>query len=238
MAKLRFFGNEEEDEDAGKAVEAKFKTLEDSNKETKETLTSLAETIKAMNERSTREETERIALRKKEQEAEDKKNQRVAPTAEEEFERFANDPMAFVREAASPAARVALITAAKQTKIEVLGEKEYYSGEIKTSVDAMIEAEQNLALRANPNFILNCYKIVVADNMDKIHKGEIKTRAAMHSFSDGGNGGGRKADDGKVEVDWGQNSKAKYAAAQLGLSEEDIIGAAKDRAIHGLEVVA
>lgn len=236
MSKLFNFKANEEEEDAGKAVEAKFKTIEDAQKETKDTLTGLADTIKAMNDRSAREEQARIDAKK----VEDAKtqSQKVAPTAEEEFERFANDPGAFIREATLPATKLALMNTARQVKAEVLADKEYYAGDIKIAVDSMIEAEQNLALRANPGFVLNCYKIVVADNMDKIHKGEIKTRAALHSFSDGQGGGRKSGDDGKVSVDWGSDPKMKYAASQLGLSEDDLVAAGKDRTIRGLEVVA
>ena len=39
-----------------------------------------------------------------------------------------------------------MITAGRQVRTEILGDKEYYTGEFKASVNALIEAEPNIAL--------------------------------------------------------------------------------------------
>jgi len=228
---------------AGKSVEAKFgevdstlKTVVEAQAKSSGVLDTLAQSVKAINDRFAAEDRARQEKAKAERAAAEAA--KGTPTAEEEFERMANDPAAYVREHSKAGTQLAMITAGKQVRAEVLGDKEYYTGEFKAAVDALIEGEPNLALRANPAFINNCYKIILADNIDKINKGELKRNAALHSFSDGGSSGGRNTDpNAKPNIEYRDN-KTKYAAAQLGLTDEDLIKAAKEGAIHGLEVVA
>jgi len=250
MAKFMGFGNADNDEDAGKAVEAKFKTVEDGLKEVKDanaananTLKSIADSIKAMNDKAAKEEADRkaatdaAAIKK----AEENQN---AKTPEDIVEELLSDPAAFISKQVNSTTRLALITAGKQVKSEVLTGEEYYHGEIKRATDAMIEAEQNLALRANPTFVKNCYNVAIAQNLEKITSGEIKKFNSLHSFSDSSSGG-TKGDDpsAKPKIEFrsqGQYSadKSRFAAQQLGLTDEDIVDAAKTQVIHGLEVVA
>lgn len=233
----------ERDADAGKSVEAKFgevdttlKTVVEAQTKTTGVLESLSQSVKAINDRYKAEDDARV---KREKELKAKADaERVAPTADEEFERMASDPAGYVREHSKAGTQLAMITAGKQVRAEVLGDKEYYTGEFKSQVDALIESEQNLALRANPAFINNCYKIILADNFDKITKGELKKNASMHSFSDGSGSGNRSSDpNAKPTIEY-RDSKTKYAASQLGLKDEDLVDAAKSGSIHGLEVVA
>src|SRR5882757_1311430 len=235
-------GNELTAEEAGKAVEAKFTALEDSNKKTNETLTTLSATIKEMNDREVaKQKTIDDAARAKK--IADDKARAAGETPDEKFERFAANPDQYIAEANLPANRLALTTNAKLMRQEILGEKEYYTGAFKTEVDALIESETNLATRGNPIFLENCYKIILANNIEKIQKGELRRNASLHPFSDGSSGGGKSDKDAKANLEYRDQvgapaSKAKYAASQMGLTEEDIINAAKSGEIHGLEVVA
>jgi hypothetical protein len=236
-------GTEMNDEEAGKAVEAKFTALEDSNKKTNETLTTLADTIKQMNDRETaKQKAIEDAARAKS--AADARKAKEEETPEDRFERFAADPNRYIAEQNEPGNRLALMTNAKLMRQETLGEKEYYTGIFKTEVDALIESEHNLATRGNPVFLENCYKIILANNFEKIQKGELRRNTSLHQFSDGsGSGTGRDNKDVKPTLEYRDQvgapaSKAKYAASQMGLTEEDIINAAKTGEIHGLEVVA
>jgi hypothetical protein len=196
-----------------------------------------------MNDKSTAEEQARKkatddAARKKAAEVQSSK------TPEDVAEELLNDPASFIANQVSSTTRLALITAGKQIKSETLTGEEYYHGDIKKATDAMIEAEPNLALRANPNFVKNCYKVACADNMEKITSGEIKKHASLYGFPDASSGGSKGDDpNAKPKVEFrsqGQYSsdKSKFAAQQLGVTDDDIIGAAKAQAIHGLEVVA
>lgn len=234
----KWFGNTENEEEAGKAVEAKFTSLEtkfdDGQKKTSETLGTLADSVKRMNDRFAREDAERLKQQNKERE----QNKPAAKTAEEEFEALANNPGDYIREQTRGATQLAMITAGKQARAEVLGEKEYYHGEFKSKVDSLIEAEPNLAQRANPAFLNNCYKVILADHIEEIKKGELKTKAHLHGFSDSSNSGGRSRNSDETPVVEYRDAKSKHAAAMFGLEDKDIIAAAKEGAIHGLEVVA
>lgn len=241
----KWFGQqtqEEKDEEAGKSVEAKFgevdntlKTVVETQTATTNTLKTLGDTIKAMNDRSAKEEADRIKAGK---ETQQRQQQQQTRTPEEEAEAMLNDPASYIRNTVSAATNLTLMNNAKLVKQEVLSGKDYYHGEFKSKVDGLIDGESNLALRGNPNFILNAYKVVLADHLEAIQKGELKQHASMHTFSDSSSSGGRNTDpNAKPTVEYRDN-KSKYAAAQLGLKDEDIILAAKDQAIHGLEVVA
>jgi hypothetical protein len=236
-------GNELTEEEAGKAVEAKFTSLEDSQKKTNETLGTLSDTIKAMNDRETAKQAKIDKDAKDAREAA-ARAANANESADDKFNRFAENPDGYIADRVSGATKIAMITAGRQVRAEVLGEKEYYTGEFKASVNALIEAEPNISLWSNPAFILNCYKIVLADNFEAIQKGELKKQAQFMGFSDGSRSGERNTDpNAKPTLEYrdqpgAPSSKAKYAASQMGLTEEDIIAAAKTGEIHGLEVVA
>lgn len=236
-------GNDVSEEDAGKQVEAKFTSLEDSQKKTNETLGTLAQTIADMNKREIDKQAAIDLAAKNKREAE-ARARAAGETPDEKFERFAANPDDYIARQNEPANRLALTTNAKLMKNEILGEKEYYVGEFKAQVDALIESEPNLALRGNAGFLNNCYKIILADNFEKIQKGELRRNMSLNQFSDDGGGGkGKDSKDAKPTVEYRDQpgapaTKAKYAGSQLGLTEEDIIAAAKSGEIHGLEVVA
>lgn len=236
-----FFGKKEGEEkevDPGKAVEARFTSLEESNKKLSETLGTVAETIAAMNKRETEKQAQldKQAKDRAEAEAKRKAEEGAPKTPEEVFERFAEDPNNYIRQATEPATRLAILTAAKLTRQETLGDQEYYYGEFKAKVDALIDAEPNIGSRANPAFIMNCYKIIKSDYTDQIIKGDLKKKASMSGFSDGGHSGNKEDKDSKPTIEYKDN-KSRYAASQLGIKDEDLVEAAKSGNIHGLEVV-
>jgi hypothetical protein len=235
MAKFNMFGKEkEEDEDKGQG-EAKFASKEDfeeikkSSTETKTTLESLANTIKAMNDR---EEAKQTKL----EEETRKKETKPALTAEEQFEEFANDPTAFINKRISPTTKLSLMNTSKALRMETLGGKEYYHGEFRKKVDALIDSTNDVNQTVNPAYIENCYKIVLADSLDDIQQGKLKKQLSMSTESSAS--GERSIDpNAKPSVEY-RDAKTKYAAAQMGLTDDDVVSAAKDQAIHGLEVVA
>lgn len=236
-------GNDVSEEEAGKAVEAKFTSIETAQAKQGEVLGTLAETIKAMNKRE-EDKQAKIELEARNKTAEEARRKAAGETPDEKFERFAANPDDYIARQNEPANRLALTTNAKLMKQEVLGDKEYYVGEFKAQVDTLIESEPNLALRGNAGFLNNCYKIILADNFEKIQKGELRRNMSLNQFSDDGGGGkGKDSKDAKPTVEYRDQpgapaTKAKYAGSQLGLTEEDIIAAAKSGEIHGLEVVA
>lgn len=231
--------------DAGKAVEAKFASLETTihelktNSVTKTDFDGLANTLKALNDRETAKET----AAQKEKERQQAANQ-PAYNAEEAFNDFANDPRAALNRAVAPAAKAAILALSKQTRQEVLGDKEYYHGEFKRKVDQMIDSgTQDMQQLTNPSYILNCYRVVLAEAHEQGELERHKRGAAMHGFSDAGNAGAARETNATPTIDYRDNgahsaAQTKYAAAKLGLTDEDIIAAAKEGTIHGLEVLA
>lgn len=241
----KWFGTktqEELDEEAGKSVEAKFgevdntlKTVVETQTATTNTLKTLGDTIKAMNDRASKEESDRVKAANANRQQQQQQNTR---TPEEEAEMMLNDPASYIRNTVSAATNLTLLNNAKLMRQETLADKPYYHGAFKQKVDALIEGEPNLALRGNTNFILNAYKVILADNMEEITTGKLKQYNSMHSFSDASSSGENRSDvNAKPKVEY-RDAKSKFAAQMLGLTDDDLIGAAKDQAIHGLEVVA
>jgi hypothetical protein len=229
-----------EDDEAGKAVEAKFTSLEtelkatkESSAKTQETLGTLSETIKTMNDRFSREDEART---KAEEKVKADANKEKTQTVEEQTEELLTDPAAYIRKQISGTSKVAIMAVAKQTRQEVLGSEEYYHGSFKKEVDALIESTTDLAQTTNPAYIMNCYKIIKSNHIDEILNGQLKKASSLHSFSDGGTGGERPDKDAKPKVEY-RDAKSRYAASQFGLTEDDVIGAANSQAINGLEVV-
>ncbi len=233
----KWFNNEEEKVDPGKAVEAKFESFESAIKEQKEvstqtqnTMAELAKTIKELNEREAAREAARV---KAENAAKPKP---VSLSTEEEAEALLTDPSGYIDRRLSGTARLALMSLAMQKREQVLGKKEYYYGDFKAKVDALIENTTNLEQTTNVGYIENCYKVVLADHLKEIMAGELKAQTSMYS-DNGSSSGNSTRDDGKITVKY-RDSKTERAAALLGVTDEDVIKYAKEEAIHGLEVVA
>lgn len=244
---MSIFGKKEETEDAGKSVEAKFTAIDDQFKglstkqeEIGNTLSSLAETIKSINDRQAAEETQRLERERKAKENATKTTE--TKTAEQELDLLASDPRKYITELATntstPATKLAMITSARLMRNEVLQDKEYYYGDFKKKVDSLLENEPNLQNQNNPSFILNCYNLVLGQSIEQIQKGELKKRASLLSYADGGSDGKRKDPNEKPSVEFrnDRNKNGRMVMEQLGLTEDDLIESAK-QGYHGLEVV-
>lgn len=239
----KWFGKEVgSEEDAGKQVEAKFgefektqKVITDTQEAQTKSIETLSSVIKEMNDREKAKEAKILKDQneRRQQEVIDKNKEKTPEMIAEEL---LNDPAAFIANQVSGATRLTLLTHSKQVREEVLGDKEYYHGAFKKEVNDLIDSEPNLATRGMANFIMNCYRVALGNHIDEIQEGKLQKSAAMHGFADGGTSGGSKGDD-KSSVEYRDN-KSKFAASQLGLTDEDVVKAAKDQAIHGLEVVA
>lgn len=239
----KWFGKEVgSEEDAGKQVEAKFTEVEKTqatiiaSQETQsKSIDTLSSVIKEMNDREKAKEAKILKDQneRRQQEVNDRNKEKTPEMIAEEL---LNDPAAFIANQVSGATRLTLLTHSKQVREEVLSGKEYYHGDFKKEVNDLIDSEPNLATRGMANFIMNCYKVALGNHISEIQEGKMQKSTAMHGFSDGGNGGGSKGDE-KPSVEY-RDPKSRFAAAQLGLTDEDVVKAAKDQAIHGLEVVA
>src|ERR1700692_2946691 len=95
------------------------------------------------------ERNERTAKAQREAAAKNAKDSEV--TAED----YLLDPEGATKRAMQPLARATMGLAAKEAKREALGDKEYYHGDIKSKVDAMI-AQQPLESQTRADVIENC----------------------------------------------------------------------------------
>ncbi|HEY1646330.1 MAG TPA: hypothetical protein VGF75_08305 [Candidatus Saccharimonadales bacterium] len=238
----------ENEEEAGKAVEKKFETLETGIKEVKDNSVSktefqtVADGVKAINERFARDDEARRKTeetRRTREAAE--RNESYDP--EKEFETLAGDPKGYVNSATSRAAAPGLLALGRQARADVLGNKPYYHGEFKAEVDRAIEGgTADYKMLSNPEYIVNCYRVVYAKWAEEDKLKDTQKHAAMHMMSDSGVSGGDKGNS-EPTVQFRHSSeyssdKAKFAAAQLGIKDEDIVKAAKEGNIKGLEVLA
>lgn len=144
-----------------------------------------------------------------------KKQQEEGQTTDEDW---ILDPSAAVKKQIDPTNRALLTVAAKQMRSEVLGEKEYYHGDIKAKVDAIL-AQQSLANQNRADVLENTYKIVMFDHQKEIADGKIKARNMSGVFESNGVGG----HNGKSDAEKGEELSAdeKFAAKQMGISEKD-----------------
>lgn len=239
----------EEEEDAGKAVEKKFESLETTVKEIKDNsisktdFQSVADSVKAINARfAAEDEARKKAAERKQQQERQQQQENYDP--EKEFETFAADPKAYIQQMQQPTNQATLLALGRQKVSEVLASKPYYHGDFKTKVDALIFGEPNGAQWSNPSFIINCYRVVYAEFAEEDKLKDMKRSASLEMGGDGGSeGDSKEGKDAKPTISFRSNTqysdgKAKAAAAALGLTDEDIVNTAKEGTIKGLEVLA
>jgi hypothetical protein len=108
---------------------------------------------------------------------------------------------------------------------ETIGEMDYYKSdpEFKAKVLAKINA-QPLALRANADIILNCYKLVAYDEREAIKEGKYKS--VLGAASTNGTGGHSGTPTNKGE-DVTISDEEKVYAKKMGISETDWVKSKK-----------
>jgi phage I-like protein len=133
-------------------------------------------------------------------------------------ERILVDPENAINEKLQPTQIALLKLASREARRETLGEKEYYYGDLKSKVDALIETLP-LNQQTNSASIENCYKLIMYDHQKDITDGKIKARNTSMIFdggSTGGHGGKEKGDDTET-----LSTEEKHIAERLGVSEAD-----------------
>ena len=109
--------------------------------------------------------------------------------------------------------------AAKMNKQDALADKEYYHGDIKSKVDAMI-SQQTLDAQCRADVVENCYKLVMFDHMKDIQEGKIKSRNSANVFDSNSSSGNSGKSEGESET---LNADEKLVAKRMGISEKDWI---------------
>lgn len=160
-------------------------------------------------------EADRAARAKAADDANKKKTTEDNQVTEEDF---LLDPIDATRRLQQPVNNAVMSLASRQARREILEDKEFYHGDIKTKVDAFIDA-QPLQNRIDPNVITNAYKLVVFDHQKDIADGKIKARNTsliFESGSTGGHGGKEHTDDTGSLTD-----EEKRTAKIFNMSEAD-----------------
>jgi len=102
----------------------------------------------------------------------------------------------------------------------------YYHGDFKRKVDALI-ANQSLAARNDASVVENCYKTILADHMDEIVEGKLKSRFASSTSNGGtssGSAGGTSTGAKEKTVLTGDYERdVRKAAQQVGIKYEDYV---------------
>ena len=198
-------------EDITKEFDTKFTEYQTKQDEKMKPLLDMASNIER--DRLAREEKAR-----KESEKKDKDDN--ALTSEDFMLDPAGSTKRAIAEGTAGLTKATLMLAARGNIRETLESKEYYHGDFKAKVDAMI-ASQSLEMQCRPDVIENCYKVIMADHMKDIQEGKIKARTSSATFDTGSTGGH------KVEGKEGENetltADEKQAAAAMGINDKDWI---------------
>lgn len=151
-----------------------------------------------------------------------------AKTSEENqitTEDYILDPQAATRRELQPLAIATMKLNAKVARADYLANKEYYHGDVKAKVDAMIE-NQPLSNQARADVVENCYKLVLFDYQKDIAEGKLKARNTSGIFEGGSTGGhaGDKTSTAEEEL----SADEKFVASKMGISDKDWIKSRKE----------
>lgn len=199
-------------EDITKTVTDSLSAFETKNNETLKPILEMAASIKA--DRDAKAEAVRKA-------GEDKNRQDNEVTSED----FMLDPADAVRRSMTGTNNAVMMLAARAALRETLEDKEYYYGDIKQKVDAMV-SQQPLASQCRADVIQNAYKLVMFDHMKEVNEGKIKARNTSVIFEGGSTGGhdGKKADDANESM----TADEKLVASKMGISDKDWISSRRE----------
>jgi hypothetical protein len=199
-------------EDITNEVKSSLSAFETKNNETLKPILEMAAQIKA--DRESRAEAARKA-------EENKNNKENEVTSED----FMLDPAEAVRRQMQGTNTAVMMLAARAALRETLEDKEYYYGDIKQKVDAMV-AQQPLPSQCRADVIQNAYKLVMFDHMKEVQEGKIKARNTSAIFEGGSTGGhdGKKADDANESM----TADEKLVASKMGISDKDWISSRRE----------
>jgi len=157
------------------------------------------------------------ADRKRQQEARSREDSEIKP------EDYLTDPDGVMDKKLGPIVNVVRTQSAIIMRDKVLGKMEYYASdpEFQSKVDALIDA-QPIENRANAAVIMNAYKTVHYDFIDKIKEGKVKTLASAANMN-GNSTGGHSGNNNSKEDDKTLSSEEKAYARKMGLTEEQWI---------------
>ena len=167
-------------------LEAKFKDVA----ETKKAVESIQEKLKGLDSITAYFDEQKKEKEDAKKADEEKKRKAAEPQDEDLAAMLLSDPKKAISEMTSSQTTAILQLRADNIKRQVFEDNatdyEYYSGDIKKEVDALI-ASQDLKFQNNAASLANAYHTVVGKKMKEINEGKIKSRFAGSSASLGGN---------------------------------------------------
>jgi len=213
-------------------LESRFKVVDEVKgqvSEIEKKLASLDSITAFINEQ--KEEKNRLKA-----EADAKKNKPADKSAEDIAAELLTDPKKVIREETGDLANAVLQVRADQVRRQVFEDRasefEYYTGDIKKEVDALI-AGQTLKFQNDPKALENAYHTVVGRKMKEINEGKIKSRFASPAGTSL-----NKGQDKKEDLEFDLTPDMLKAAKLSGMSPEDYKALVKRAALAGeFEVV-
>jgi len=194
-------------------------------------VSKLEEAINSMKDIMVADKTEReTARRAAEEVARRVKTQETSEQTEEQIaELILTDPAAAIRLATQGQTQAIKAVHADAVRREVFEDQDkfkYYTGDVKTQVDALL-AQQSVDFRLNPVNIANTYYTVIGQHNDKIVEGKLKTRFAGGTGG-GGNSGGSTGGSGgggdkKFEITGEYKKEIERAARQSSIPYDEYV---------------
>lgn len=160
-------------------------------------------------------EADRAAKSNKEAQERSKKQREDNEVTDEDF---MLDPSSAVDRKLSGTNTAVKMLAARMAKQDTLGDKEYYHGDVKSKVDAMLSA-QSVDAQCRADVIENCYKVVCFDMQKDIADGKIKAKTSSATFEGGSTGAHSGRDTTEKSDDL--TTEEKFVAQKMGISEKD-----------------
>jgi phage I-like protein len=192
--------------------------------ESNPTIKAIADALKANADRRTQQQT-----REQQQ-----LNQQQQQTFEEAYAEMDESTRTVVDQRFNQLQEQSLRTGARETRRSVFEDIEnypYYTGDIKRQVDDILDKEP-LQNQNNPQIVKNAYKVVLADNIEKLQKNELKSRLSSASGSSVSTTSGPADPNALPEL----TAEEKQYAIKMGVSEQDWAKQKKELILAG-EVV-
>ena len=159
--------------DIDKSIEDRFNSFREENKQA---LNPLLEMATSWREQRDREQNERNAAARVERQND----------YEVTDEMYITNPREAIDRATKPFREQTQALAAITMRNEILGGREYYTGELKQQIDQLVES-QPLSQRANAALLDNAYYTIVGRNNQAISEGKVKKQMSAATFNGNSN---------------------------------------------------
>ena len=179
-------------------LEERFKAVDD----TKKAVSAIEERLKGLDSITAYFEDAKKEKEETARKAAEKKNKESETTDEDLAAMLLSDPKKAIAEMTAPLANTILLNRADTIRRQVFDDDasshEFYTGDIKKEVDALISS-QDLKFQNNPASLQNAYDTVVGRRFKEIQEGKIKSRFASSSSLGTVSNKGSRGEDMEIE---------------------------------------